>query len=187
MVKKKNNPEAESLVLSALLKGGIVILPCDTIYGIIGRCSDTEEKIRLCKGREQKPFIRLIPDVEAVSSYTDQFPAQQILSLWPGPLTMVVAERGGGTVALRVPDDPFLTSILNNLPEHLFSTSVNMTGERILWKIEEIVETFGEKVDLILDDGDLPGKKPSTVLDVTDKPYKILRQGACLIPPELLR
>ena len=187
MVKKKSDPEAKSMVLSVLHRGGIVILPCDTIYGIVGRCSDTEEKIRSCKGRELKPFIRLIPDAEAAAVYTDQLPPQQILSLWPGPLTLVTTDSRGGTIALRVPDDPFLNQILKDLEEHLFSTSVNITGEEALWKIRDIVEIFSDKVDLILEDGDLPGRKPSTVLDVTKIPYKILRQGACPIPPELLR
>jgi len=187
VVKKRDDPDAESFVFSVLHRGGIAILPCDTIYGIVGRCSDTQEKIRICKGRDGKPFIRLIPDSEAAAAYADTLPEPEILSLWPGPLTIVMSERGGGKVALRVPDDPFLQRILNNLSDHLFSTSVNMTGEETLWRIDEIVENFGGKVDLILDDGDLPGKKPSTVLDVTGRPYKIVRQGACAIPPELLQ
>jgi L-threonylcarbamoyladenylate synthase len=186
VVKKKYDPDAEKTVLSVLRSGGIVILPCDTIYGIVGRCSDTEERIRAIKGRGDKPFIRLIPSVKAVSYYTDYLPSKVILSLWPGPLTLIVAHKSGGTVALRVPDDPFLIAVLEKLSAHLFSTSVNITGEAALWKIEEIIETFGGRVDLILDDGDLPGKKPSTVLDVSGKSYRILRQGACIIPPELL-
>ena len=187
MVKKKSDPEVKSKILAVLRRGGIVIMPCDTIYGIVGRCSDTEEKIRKCKGRELKPFIRLIPNAEAAALYTDQLPPRQILSLWPGPLTLVTAHSGGGTIALRVPDDPLLNDILKDLKEHLFSTSVNITGKEALWKIRDIIETFNDKVDMIIDGGDLKGNKPSTVLDVTKKPYKILRQGIYRIPPELLR
>jgi len=68
----------------------------------------------------------------------------------------------------------------------IVSTSVNRSGGAPLWQIEKIIKEFEKDVDLIADTGDLPGRKPSPILDVTSKPYKILRQGACNIPSEVL-
>lgn len=183
MVLEKN----DSLTLNTitgLLKGGAVgIIPCDTIYGIVGRCPETEEKIREIKGRESgKQFIMLLGNKEEVFNYSLTSIPQSILNLWPGPLTLVLQGKGNNTIALRVPDDPFLSILLKKLNFPVFSTSVNRTGEPPLGKIGEIIERFRSRVDFIVDGGDLPEGIPSTVYDLSGKTPRILRQGICKIP-----
>jgi L-threonylcarbamoyladenylate synthase len=187
MVVPKDDSSAHSLIRSALGNHGVVVMPCDTIYGIVGSAPWTEERIRSIKGRgETKPFLRLIPSAEAMSEYTDLALDERIALFWPGPLTVIVPWRRGGTVALRVPQDPLLIGLMQELETHLFSTSVNRSGSESLWRITEIVEEFEHDVDLIVSSGDLEGRLPSTILDVTSRPYQVLRQGALVIPDALL-
>ena len=90
------------------------------------------------------------------------------------------------TLGFRVPDEPVAQAILERCGP-LAVTSANRSGEPPFEKIEKIVSVFEDKVDLIIDAGNFTGKKPSTILDISSKPYRILRQGACDVPDELLK
>ena len=182
------DPALPSRLLEALAGGGIVIMPCDTIYGIVGVAPASGERIRALKGREQKAFLQLIASAEWLSRFSDLCIPPGLSALWPGPLTLIVPARGSSeTVALRVPDAPLLRELLQELDRPLYSTSVNRSGEPALWRIEDIAAAFESSIDLLVDAGDLEGRLPSTILDVTASPFRILRQGALDIPPELLR
>jgi len=110
---------------------------------------------------------------------------------------LIVEEHGGeisvnstlgeGSVALRVPADPRLRLLLQRLDRPLYSTSVNRSGQPALWRITDILGEFETGVDLVVDAGDLPGRLPSTIVDVSQHPFRVLRQGALSIPPEALR
>jgi L-threonylcarbamoyladenylate synthase len=181
------DPTLPSRALEVLAGGGVVIMPCDTIYGIVGVAPASEVRIRLLKGREQKSFLQLIASADWLSRFTDLRLPKALEALWPGPLTLIVPARSAaGTLALRVPDDPLLRELLQELQQPLYSTSVNRTGEPPLWRIPDIAEAFEELVDLVVDAGDLQGRLPSTILDVTARPFRILRQGALEVPQELL-
>ncbi|MAG13285.1 MAG: translation factor Sua5 [Spirochaetales bacterium] len=186
MVVEKDSPDTLHRTTSTLKKGGIVIAPGDTIYGVLGLAPSTADMIRKAKGRgEKKPFITLLPTREAAADYSvDELP-RNIYDLWPGALTLIIRTEGDGTGAFRVPADEFLLAIMA-VTGPLYSTSVNFSGGAPLWKIEDITDVFDARVDLIVSDGDLPGKMPSTVLDVTAKPFRILREGACHLPPEII-
>jgi L-threonylcarbamoyladenylate synthase len=188
MVIEKHRALQDSDLLGIIQSGGVCILPCDTIYGFVGRSSTTENRIRKIKGRsETKQFIRLISGVDDFYEISATKINEQLLSLWPGPLTIIVAHKEGGTVAVRVPNDPFLQSILHPVDEPLISTSVNRTGEKPLWKIREIIDTFESEVDLIVDGGDFDEPVPSTIVDATCTPNRIIRQGACTVPESFLQ
>jgi len=103
---------------------------------------------------------------------------------WPGPLTLVLPAGGGGTLALRVPAAAWLRTLIAGLGRPLVSTSANRAGEPALWRVRDIAAAFGGEVDLVLDGGDLPDAEPSTIVDASRKPYRILRQGALRVPPE---
>ncbi len=188
MVIKKGDRRTLPLLAENLSAGGIVIMPCDTIYGIVGRVPDTEARIRAAKGRgETNPFLMLIASQLEVERFSNLSIDPRVASLWPGPLTLVVPARHGGTVAVRVPGDKFVLKLLAEVGFPLYSTSANRSGEPPLDKIEKIIAEFESRVDLIVDAGNFTGRKPSTILDVSAKPYRILRQGACEVPDALLK
>ncbi|MCK5671922.1 MAG: L-threonylcarbamoyladenylate synthase [Spirochaetales bacterium] len=169
-----------------LSNNGIVIMPCDTIYGIVGVYPDSENRIRDIKGRdENKPFLILIRK-EWISRFTKIELKKYFLDLWPGPLTLIVPGLTGNTVALRVPDDKRLQNILLQLNHALYSTSVNRSGKASLENESDIEKEFGSEVELFVKEGDLTGSQPSTIINLTVKPYKIIRQGSCIIDTDML-
>jgi len=179
------NINGENLLLdnifNVLKKKGIVIMPCDTIYGFLGIAPETRKKIQEIKGRDDsKPFLILILK-EWISQYTSFQMDKYFLDQWPGPLTVIVPDKNNSTVALRVPDDTVLLKLLYKLNHPLFSTSVNHIGEPAINKSGEIKVKFGNKIDLFVDKGDLPESKPSTIIDLCTKPYRVIRQGDCKI------
>ncbi|MGL1894639.1 MAG: L-threonylcarbamoyladenylate synthase [Spirochaetaceae bacterium] len=184
MILLKENSFEE--IVERLTNGEIVIVPCDTIYGILGRSPDTDSAIRSIKGRgEFKPFLHLVSSIIQFNELSIiPFP-EDLEEYWPGALTVVTAVKSGGTIAYRLPSDPFLQDIVSHMESPLYSTSVNISGEAPMWRIKDIIEQFENKVDLIVDGGDYENRKPSTVIDITTRPYKILRQGALTLPLEL--
>ncbi|MCK5197995.1 MAG: L-threonylcarbamoyladenylate synthase [Spirochaetales bacterium] len=178
--------ESVTDILAILSDAGIVIMPCDTIYGIVGVAPASEKKIRELKGREEtKPFLLLIRK-DWVSRFTEIEIDRRFMDLWPGPLTLIVPGLDGYSIALRVPDDDRLQNLLSELNEPLYSTSVNRSGQESLYKTEEIEKEFGSEVDLFVNEGDLEGGLPSTIIDISQKPYKLLREGACRIDLTML-
>jgi L-threonylcarbamoyladenylate synthase len=174
--------------LSRFLRGGgVAIIPCDTMYGIVGTAPGSEDRILQVKGRgEDKPFLQLIPDASWVSRVSDFSIPAALAGHWPGPLTIVIPAYASKTVALRVPDSPFLRDLISGLDRPIYSTSVNRAGNPPLWRIREIASEFERDVDLIVDAGDLPGSRPSTIVDATFRPFRVTRQGALEISPQEL-
>lgn len=147
----------------------------------------TFDKICDLKGRRQdQPFLSLIGDKELALRYGDCPLPEVLASYWPGALTVIFpSKKFPPSIALRVPGDPFLLELLKAFDGALYSTSVNVHGSPALGNVEEIIAQFGDKVDLIVDSGDLEGGVPSTLVDIRTSPFKILRQGALELPPEI--
>jgi len=212
------DPALFETLYAVLERGGVAILPCDTIYGLVGVAPESEACLRDLKGRHEKSFLRLIPTERWLSEFTTSRLPPTLRGFWPGPLTVIfdakaaasAPEAGQGqgqsvagelhpragqldgdgpavtTVALRVPKDAMLVRLMERLERPLFSTSVNPAGKPALWRIADILASFEGRVDLVVDAGDRPGGVPSTILDVTGRPFRVLRRGAVELSPELL-
>ena len=170
-----------------LRSAAVVVMPCDTIYGFVGVAPDTEAAIRALKGRQEKSFLRLIPDLQWLPRYTETEMPPQLQKYWPGALTVIFPAKRFGTVALRIPDDPLLLTLMHRLDKPLFSTSVNRSGRPALWRIRDILEAYEQRVAAVVDAGDRTDSAPSTILDITAKPFRLLRRGAVQLPSELLQ
>lgn len=185
MVVNKTDQSTFEATVKAISSGGITILPCDTIYGICGVAPTTEDRIRDLKERdEKKPFILLISSLSMLRTVAEEPVDRRLQSFWPGPLTLVVRNRAGGTVAVRIPADDFVRRVIDRCGP-IYSSSVNVTGSPSLNTIDEIVTQFEARVDLIVDGGDFIGHLASTVVDSTTSPYRLIRPGACLLPESL--
>jgi len=188
MVLAAADPAAIRTLAELLARGGVAIVPCDTIYGIVGVDPLAEDRIRTLKGRgEDKPFLRLVADASWVRALTGSDAPPRLARHWPGPLTLVLPVEGGGTLAMRVPATRWLRELVAGLGKPLLSTSVNRAGSMPLWRVADIITEFGEEVDLVLSGADLPDAVPSTIVDATVRPYRILRGGSLQVPPEDLR
>lgn len=96
MICRKSDNDSIQKCISSLKKGGIVIIPTDTVYGFSGIVDGkTDSIIRKIKGREEyKPFIQLISSPQEIYNYTDDVIPQKLLDYWPGPLTIIVNRKG---------------------------------------------------------------------------------------------
>ena len=184
---RADNPDSFPRLVAILSRGGIAIAPGDTMYGLIGKAPETDGALRRVKGRgEDKPFLLLLRDAGWLPRLTDAAVPPRLARYWPGPLTLVLPARAGGTVAVRIPDSPFLARLLQQVNAPLYSTSVNRSGQQPFTGIDAICAEFQDEVDAIYDAGDAPAGPPSTLVDVSAKPFRVIRQGALVIPPEEL-
>jgi len=179
----ENLDEVAREVAGSLLEGGVCVIPTDTIYGIVA-LDDFEDAVRriyrIKKRPPDKPFIRLIGNVEVLRRYTDQGIPPALKGYWPGPLTIVFRGVGGGTVAIRVPDSPFLISLFKHLGERgIVAPSANLSGEENIFDCNALLEAFSGLVEIIV----CLGKarflgRPSTIIDISGGSWKIIRKGA---------
>jgi L-threonylcarbamoyladenylate synthase len=171
--------------------GGVIAFPTDTVYGLGADAfnSPAVERIYEIKNRPRsQPFPLLIADEKQLSALAEPIP--EIVwflarRFWPGGLTLVVSKRdsmpsylaSGPTIALRIPDHSVCQILIENLGNPLVGTSANISGERPALTAEEVDQQLGRKIDLIIDGGQCPGGKESTIVDITLDPPVILREG----------
>jgi L-threonylcarbamoyladenylate synthase len=174
---------AKELVAQKIRDKKVLIIPTDTVYGFSGIVPDTDAIIRKIKGREEtKPFIQLIGNPTDIYNYTNNNIPSELLSYWPGPLTIIVNDKmGKSTTAFRCPGDLWLRSVINLLGEPVFSTSVNRSGMPIINDVVEMEKEFGTEVDCIIDGGEMGNGIPSTLVDISKGIITVLRQGAVKI------
>ncbi len=165
------------LIVEHLLANKLIIMPCDTIYGIVGIVPDSMPVLKMIKGREEtKPFIQLVT-FEMADAIACSAIDERVLEAWPGPLTVIVRNKVGSTTAIRVPADTFLHKILDRVGKPLYSTSVNVSGEVPLTSFQLMYTRFSEKIPLFVRGDDRQGTIPSTIIDITTIPYRLVREG----------
>jgi len=171
---------------------GVIAYPTDTFYGLGADPRDPEAVRRLfaIKGREAgQPILLLLHDRSEVAAWASAVTpsAERLMDrFWPGPLTLVFPAAphvlpeltgGGGTIGLRVPGNELTRELLRHLGRALTGTSANRSGGRDPRTAEEVMREVGDRIDLVLDGGATTGDRPSTVVDVTVEPPRIIRQG----------
>lgn len=202
---QKSDPHSIELCAAALVRGEVVIIPTDTVYGFSGIVPESEERIRRIKGRDEtKPFIQLIAEPEDIALYSDSSLPPVIRSLMPGAVTVIVkniiknaeptlvpAEDSvsgladnascGTTTAFRCPDDDWLRTLIRKCGKPLYSTSVNRSGFPVLTDIDTMEKEFAAEVFCIVDGGEKKEALPSTIVDLSGGTPKIVRQGSVKI------
>lgn len=179
-------------VAGVLRQGGTAIVPTDTVYGLAASldCPAAIARLYELKGRpDGKPIPILISGSEVVRRLATRLSASAstlIESFWPGPLTVVVQASeavpaaclsGGATVGLRMPDHPDLLALLEACGGALAVTSANASGQPETTTAAAAYDSLSRLPDIVLDCGDTPGGRPSTVVDTLTSPPAILRSG----------
>lgn len=188
------HPERRALdaAAQAMLRGGVIAFPTDTLYGLGCSLFDVaavELVGRLKRRAPHHAFISLIPDpsqADGLALAVSPVARRLIRQCWPGPLSLIFvaaeivprAVRGaGGTIALRCPRDPLSHALLERFGGPVVSSSANLSGQPPAETAEEVVGYFGNQLDLVLDGGPRRGGIPSTLVDVSGPRPKLLRRG----------
>ncbi len=176
-----------------LKKGGLVIVPTDTVYGIIGDARNPQviTKIFRAKKRSKTQALGIFVADQATLEEYVEIPAvykESLFKCWPGPLTGVfhskgvlpkILEGGTGNIGIRIPRSPFIIELIQEFHAPLVQTSANISGRGSYTKSQDVREDFegSSLIELFIDGGDLPDTIPSTGVDFTRVPPRIFREG----------
>ncbi|KAL3881994.1 hypothetical protein ACJMK2_028376 [Sinanodonta woodiana] len=183
------------IALESLMRGQIIAVPTDTIYGIAGLAQNSEATKRIydIKSRDlSKPIAISVADIEDVYKWGKiHVPKKLLCDLLPGPVTVVVERSDDlnpdlnpdtSLVGIRIPDSTFIRELARVCKGPLALTSANISGSLSPLNIKEF-ENIWHKLDLICDGGPLGNttstRQGSTVVDLSIKgEYKIIREGS---------
>ena len=169
-----------------LRQGAVIAFPTDTLYGVGARARDplAVERLYHAKARPAgQPMVWLVTgkeQVEADAVVTDAA-AELMRRFWPGPLTLVLparSETDSATIAVRAPNHEVALTLLRSLGEPIASSSANPAGQPPPVDADQVIAGMAGRIDLVLDGGPCRIGQPSTILDLSVVPPRILRQGA---------
>ncbi len=187
--------------VQALAEGKLIALPTETVYGLAASalCESAVERLFTVKGRQRRqPLTLAIKSADDALDYVPDISrlAERLARrCWPGPVTLVLDDRHPdsvvkqlpfsvqeaispeGTLGLRVPAHALVLDILRLSAGPLALTSANRSGQADSVTAQEVADSLGDDVDLILDDGRSKYAQPSSVVRVNAGGLKVLRAG----------
>jgi L-threonylcarbamoyladenylate synthase len=189
------NPDPISIrsAADAVLAGGVVIFPTDTLYGLAADPSDARavQRIFEAKGRSEGKALPLVAaDLEQVERFLGALTPQGrrlAARLWPGALTLVVTApahlpdevtAGSGTIGIRVPDHAVARALCRECNRPLTATSANVSGRPPTGDPDVAAQLLGPCIGMLLDAGPTRGGPPSTIVDLTADTPRLIRIGA---------
>lgn len=191
------NQEELKIVIKTLNNDGIIIFPTDTVYGIGCNCFSEKAIQNLFEIKERdykKPINVLTNNMEKIKKVAKNINAKQeeiINKYMPGALTMILDKKEEvpdiltsnlDTIGVRIPNNKIALEILRNFDLPLATTSVNISGNNPGIEIENFIEEFTNKVDIIIDGGKSKIGIASTIISINnDNNINILRQGSIKI------
>jgi L-threonylcarbamoyladenylate synthase len=186
-------------VVKTIESGGLVIFPCETVYGIAVDAKNEIAVIKLGQYKQRplgKPYAIMVSDQNMAEEYVElnQTAIKLYKTFLPGPLTVISSgkhkvaagiESETGTLGVRIPDYEFMLVLIRQLGRPIVATSANASYKRRPYKVTDILDNISDKqkrlIDLIIDAGELPHREPSTVIDTTMDDTITLRQGDVFI------
>ena len=183
------NKELE-LAKIALDNHGVIAFPTETVMGLAVYYDDYEAYIKLntIKRRpEDKPYTMMVKSKEEVKKYAliDDRTQKIISAFMPGPITLLLPSKndlpnwvthGGSTVGIRMPSNEIGLALLKIVDKPLLVPSANRSGEKPALNSKEVADIFDKEVDFIIS-GEANLDKPSTIIDLTGKEIKVVREG----------
>lgn len=193
--------DAVHRAVQALAEGKLVVLPTETVYGIAASALNEDAVARLSsvKRREPtQPFTLAIKSADEALDYVPTLPplAQRLARrCWPGPVTLVLDDEHpesllkqlppgvqtavslNGSVGLRVPAHDLVLALLRLTAGPIALTSANRSGQPESLTAQQVIETMGDDVDLVLDDGRSKFGQPSSVIRIQRDHVELLRSG----------
>ena len=178
------DPAVIARAVACLLDDGLVAFPTETVYGLGARADHPSALARLvaAKGRApEKPCAVLVADAAAAWSMAAALSplAERLMQrCWPGPLTLVVPARDGGTIGLRCPAHPVAQALVRAAGVPIAAPSANRSGAAEPRTAADVLAALDGTVELLLDGGPTREGRPSTVVRVDGERLDIVRKGA---------
>lgn len=183
--------EALTAAVRILKQGGIAAIPTDTVYGFAAPVHEEAAIARLYQIKEResnKSIAVLLGDAEQAHLVAHEFPAKAqrlAQAYWPGALTIIIRKKAGlpanltsnDLVGLRIPNHNFTRDLIRETGP-LAVTSANLSGMPPATDIDGFINSLGDQLDLIIDDGPSSGGVPSSVINCSCEPAIILREAA---------
>ena len=172
--------------------GGLAAVPTETVYGLAanGLSPEAVEKIYKVKGRpEAKPISLLVTGMEQAEALCRDIPEDAYRlaeAFFPGPLTMILKKRdtvpdivtaGGATVGIRCPAQDLTLEIIRLAGVPLAAPSANISGQPSPKSLDAVLGYFDGKIECAVDGGKCSVGIESTIVDMTERPYRVLRRG----------
>ncbi len=181
-------------IAEEIKKGKSVVFPTETVYGIGTNALDEEacNKIFALKERpKDKPLIVLVSDFDMLYTLIEEpnkIEQKLIETFWPGPLTIVFSRVKEGVVpkaimgnqnsiGIRMTNGKIAQLLIQKAGVPVVAPSANISGKPTETKIKNIIQELGNRVDYILDCGDIQSDITSTVVKVEENKIRIIRQG----------
>ncbi len=167
-------------------QGEIAIIPTDTVYGVVARAADPQAVAQLykLKHREGKPGTLVAASInQLVDIGVKRHYLTTAKELWPGAVSIIIPcgqnlryiHQGADSLAIRIPNDPWLLELLQQTGP-LLTSSANQPGEPPATTIAEAKVYFGNQVDWY-EDGGLVNREPSTVIRIINNAIEVVRLG----------
>jgi tRNA threonylcarbamoyl adenosine modification protein (Sua5/YciO/YrdC/YwlC family) len=172
---------------SILLDGGLIAIPTDTVYGLAVNSRNQKAVRRLYdikKRPSSKPFVIQIPSKDMLAEFNLEVnkDAELLISkFWPGPLTIILKSKNKEKLAFRIPKDEIALGILkeSNLP--LYVPSANFSGDPAPRSVDDVIVSFDGLIEAIIRTKESKTRGlESTIVDMTEQPYLVLREAAVL-------
>ena len=174
--------------IEVMSKGGVVLYPTDTVYGLGANIFDTSAVKMIFEIKQRsllKPVSILIPDMAAIDlvARVSNDQKEVINNYLPGPYTFIlrrtpivprVVTSGSAYVGIRVPNNDIACRLAGLFP--ITTTSANISDDEVLSNPEDILEQLGCDVDLVIDVGDLSSDHASMIIDLSQSNPKIIRR-----------
>jgi L-threonylcarbamoyladenylate synthase len=180
-------------IVEILRSDGVIVYPTETFYGLgaNGFSAAAIRKVYRLKKREPlKPLSVVISDLSMLSQITSEIPSffrQVVSKFWPGPLTLILKASPAvpdellgqeGTIGVRLTGHKWVRSLVRQAHFPITATSANISGEMAISHPKKAKKLFEGLVDLIVDGGTTRGLLPSTVVDLSGKEPRLIREGA---------
>lgn len=180
---KNPDPQVIREAAGLLRWGGLVAFPTETVYGLGANLRDPQAVQELYQVK-QRPFekqatlhIADFARVEEEGATVSPLAWEVLRRFWPGPLTVVLARPDGSTIGFRMPSHPVALALLREAAVPVIAPSANRAGQPPALTARRVLEVFSEKIDAVLDGGPAVSGISSTVVDLSSKPPRLLREG----------
>ncbi|HKC04459.1 MAG TPA: L-threonylcarbamoyladenylate synthase [Patescibacteria group bacterium] len=183
------------LIINILKAGGLVVFPCETVYGVACDSANHDAVKKLNSYKERplgKPYAIMCSDQKMAEEYVELNDTARNLykTFLPGPVTVISKRKGKiakgiesetGTLGVRIPDYKDMLNLIAKFGRPIVATSANASYQKRPYKVADVLDNISGKqkdlIDLIIDVGELPKNEPSTVIDTTLDDPTVLRQG----------